>query len=306
MGRGGSWRVGRLLGAEVRITPSLLVMGLLLVLLYAPQFDELGANSYLVAATLVVGLFVSVFVHEIAHVAAARAFGMRVPSVTLHLLGGETEVLGASRRPAQEFVIAVVGPLASFLIGIVALQSSRGLEPGVPYAVLWSIGVLNLLLAAVNMLPGLPLDGGRVFRALLWWITGNEHLGVVVAARLGQLAAAGLVLWVLLTTELGTAFSIARLALAALVAVFLWQGATASLVVERQLAWAEHIDLGRLARPGRAPADAPPLRIDLSGREALLAMSAQPAAVYALVDAAGRSDSFLLATDVDRVFREGP
>src|SRR5690606_2165071 len=158
---------------------SLLVMGLILVLVFAPQFDRLGGNPYVVAAVFVLALYASILVHEIAHVVAARAFGMRVPSVTLHLLGGETYLEGESRRPVQEFVTAVVGPLTSLAIGLAAWWTALQLPPGLAYAVLWSVGFINILVAGFNMLPGLPLDGGRVFRALIWGVTGNESAGVL-------------------------------------------------------------------------------------------------------------------------------
>ena len=132
--------------------------------------------------------------HELAHVAAARGFGMRVHSVTLHLLGGETSIEGESRRPFQELWIAIVGPLTSAAIGVVALAVGRSLD-GTSATLLAAIGLVNLLVAAFNMIPGLPLDGGRVLRALIWGVTGREVLGIRVAAWIGRLTAVVAVVW---------------------------------------------------------------------------------------------------------------
>ena len=146
----------------------------------------------MVAAIFVVALYVSVFLHEVAHVVAARSFGMRVPSVTLHLLGGETAIEGESRTPWQELVTAIVGPLVSLAIGLGA-ESGRPARwsPGVLHDVVWSVGWVNILIAVFNMLPGLPLDGGRVFKAVVWQLTGREQTGTRVAAWIGRFAAVG-------------------------------------------------------------------------------------------------------------------
>ena len=98
----GTWRLGRLGGVDLLIKPSIVLMGVVLVVLFTPRFDDRSdANPYALATAFVIALYVSVLVHELAHVFAARQFGMRVQSVTLHLLGGETLIEGESRTPWQ-------------------------------------------------------------------------------------------------------------------------------------------------------------------------------------------------------------
>ncbi|MFD1858587.1 hypothetical protein EHW97_09105 [Aeromicrobium camelliae] len=301
----GTWRIGRVAGAELLIRPSLLAMGLVLVLVFAPQFDRLGGNPYAIAAVFVVALYASILVHEVAHVVAARAFGMRVPSVTLHLLGGETHLEGESRRPLQEFVIAVVGPLTSLGIGFAAWWTALQLPPGLTYAVLWSVGFINVLVAGFNMLPGLPLDGGRVFRALIWGLTGNESTGVIAAAWLGRLAAVALVVWAIVAADLDQPVSLTRSLLFAVVALFLWQGSSAALVHGRRLARVDRIVARELVdRSAPPPPDAPQLPAELRGRRLLVAMVEHPAHVYALVEPDGTVVGRLDASAVDRAYRE--
>ena len=115
----GSWRIARVGGVDILIAPSLLVMGAILVLVFAPRFDGGGATSGYQGATLFVfGLYTSVFLHELAHLVAARGFGLQVRSITLHLLGGETAIDSPGRTPLHEFVVSVAGPLVSIAIGV--------------------------------------------------------------------------------------------------------------------------------------------------------------------------------------------
>jgi Zn-dependent protease len=119
--RSGTWRIARVVGVDVLIKPSLLVMGAALVVLFAPRWEDRGSTSpYVLAAVFVVSLYVSVLVHELAHVLVARAYRMQVASVTLHLLGGETLIEGESRTPGQELATSISGPLASLAIALAA------------------------------------------------------------------------------------------------------------------------------------------------------------------------------------------
>src|SRR4051794_19586032 len=111
-------RWARLGGVDMIIRPSVVIMALVLVALIAPRLRVGGIEyPYLIGGVIVLSIYVSVLIHELAHVLAARAYGMQVDSVTLHLLGGETLVVGESRRPLQELVISGVGPLMSGLLG---------------------------------------------------------------------------------------------------------------------------------------------------------------------------------------------
>jgi Zn-dependent protease len=304
----GTLRFGRLGGADLLARPSLLVMGVVLVVLFAPRFAaQERLDAYLLAAGFVLALYVSVLVHELAHLAVARAYGMRVPSVTLHLLGGETAIEGESRTPGQELVTSAVGPLASFAIGLVALLVADR-TTGVTSDLWWSVGWVNLLVAAFNMLPGLPLDGGRVLRAIIWRATGSERRGVVVTAWIGRTAAVALGVWVLVRALQGQTWGTRwwlDVVLAAFVAAFLWVGATAALRGADRGTRMNGLRADLLARP--LPDDVSPhwpvLPAHARGTALLRAMTARPAETYLLVDDDQHPVGVLLATDVDDAYR---
>ncbi|MGQ2912966.1 site-2 protease family protein [Aeromicrobium sp.] len=304
----GTVRFGRLAGADLLARPSLLLMGVVLVVLFAPRFAvEASTNAYVVAASFVLALYVSVLVHELAHLAVARSFGMRVPTVTLHLLGGETAIEGESRTPWQELVTSVVGPLASLAIGLLAHGIADG-STGVARDLWWSIGWVNLLVAAFNMLPGLPLDGGRVLRAIIWQVTGSERRGVVATAWIGRLAALALGVLVVVRAVQGAAWG-ARwwidVLLVGFVAFFLWTGATAALRGADRGARMNALRADELGRPlaDDVSPEWPRLSVRARGTTLLRAMTAHPADVYLLVDDDDRPVGILLASDVDTAYR---
>jgi Zn-dependent protease len=281
-------------------------MGVALVVLFAPRFDdETDTNPYAVTAVFVVALYVSILLHEVAHVVAARSFGMRVPTITLHLLGGETAVEGESRTPWQELVTAIVGPLASLAIGLAARAWADGTDPGVLHDVVWSIAWVNILVAAFNLLPGLPLDGGRVFRAIVWKVTGHEATGIRFAGWLGRLTAVGVVVAVLLFIDRSES-AVLDVVLALVVAWFLWEGASHALRTASRTARINGLHARLLLDPAMpAPDDAPHLPVDLQGTALLRAMAARPAEVYVLEEPDGSVAGVLLASRVDTAYRDG-
>ncbi len=301
----GGWRVGRIAGADVIVRPSLLLMGFVLVIVFAPQFDALGAgpNPYLTAVVFVVSLYLSVLLHELAHLAAARWFGMTVPAVELHLLGGETRIEGDSRHPWQEFTTSFVGPLTSLVIGLAALWAT-GSTTGVVYAVLWSLGFINVLIAGFNMLPGLPLDGGRVLRSAIWAVTGSEARGVRVAGWIGRGSAVALLALAVLIMFSDDTFAIGRALLVVAVALFLWQGASHALKHGVAIAKMGALSAHRLMRVESPPRGAVPISVSLAGRDLLVAMAENPANAYALIDSRGIVVGTLFSSTVDRAYRE--
>ncbi len=278
-------------------------MGVVLVALFAPRFDDRsGANPYALATAFVIALYVSVFIHELAHVFVARRFGMRVQSVTLHLLGGETLIEGESRTPWQEFAISIAGPLTSLAIGLGAWSASAGMADGTTHDVVRSVAYVNVLVAIFNMLPGLPLDGGRVFRAIIWQVTGREETGIRIAAWFGRAAAIGIVAFALSRgsgRELG-----ANLVIALLVGWFLWQGAGQALRHASRSSRVNLLHARSLADTQHSPpTGAPQLAADLHGAELLRAMAAKPADVYALIESDGSVLGSLSTRTVDDAYR---
>lgn len=156
--------------------------------------------------------FASILAHELGHAFEARHRGIRVEGVTLFLFGGVTEMTSHSHRPRDEFAIAAVGPWVSLLCGAVfglVAAAATTLDPGLgrPISdVAGLLGWLNVALAAFNVIPGAPLDGGRVLRAALWWMLGDRHRAIRITARLGQALGAVLVafgVWVYASTPSG-------------------------------------------------------------------------------------------------------
>src|SRR6266508_2384475 len=206
---GTSWRVGRIAGVEVRVDSSWVVIALLITysmylrasVLY-PELSGSGAVALGILATVL--FFGSVLVHEFAHALVYQARGIRVQDITLFLFGGATRARVESRGPGDEFLIALVGPLTSGLLaalfGIVAgLGSDLLTRPlaGTFGYLAWT----NLLLAGFNLVPGFPLDGGRLLRAAIWKATGSLGRATRIASVAGQgvgwlLVAAG-VAWLL-------------------------------------------------------------------------------------------------------------
>jgi Zn-dependent protease/CBS domain-containing protein len=142
-------------------------------------------------------LFVSVLVHELAHATMARAEGLGTGNITLYMFGGLASLNGQPAQPSSELKIAVVGPAASFLIGTIFFLADEAFLRGTTHRaigqVLRHMGVVNWILAGFNILPGLPLDGGRVLRALLWHFNKNFRISTQIAIRAGLMIAITLV-----------------------------------------------------------------------------------------------------------------
>jgi Zn-dependent protease/CBS domain-containing protein len=206
---GTAWRVARIAGIEVRVDSSWAVIALLITysmyLRLAVLYPELEGGGAAGLAILSAGLFFgSVLVHELAHALVAQARGIRVQDITLFLFGGATRAKVESRGPADEFLIALVGPLTSGLLaGLFGIVAGLGREV-LSRPLAGTLGYLawtNLLLAAFNLVPGFPLDGGRLLRAAIWKATNNLARATQIASLSGQgvgwlLVAAG-VAWLL-------------------------------------------------------------------------------------------------------------
>ena len=191
---GTSWRVGRVAGVEVRVDSSWAVIALLVTYtmylrssIVYPELSGAGAVGIAVLATVL--FFGSVLVHELAHALVSEARGIRVQDITLFLFGGATRARVDSRGPGDEFLITVVGPLTSLLLaGLFGLGNLAG-RNALPPPLAGTLGYLawvNLLLAAFNLVPGFPLDGGRLLRSAIWKATGNLRRATRIASVAGQ------------------------------------------------------------------------------------------------------------------------
>jgi Zn-dependent protease/CBS domain-containing protein len=206
----GSLRLGRIAGIEIGIHYSWMLIFILfstsLSLAFFPQASPNKApQAYWMGGILVtLMLFVSVLVHELAHSLVAQAKGIPVRSITLFIFGGVSNLEEESKRPGIEFVMAIAGPATSLMLAIVFWILFQALQPGpffnglfrfdgrLPQPTIVGAGLLylaliNISLAAFNILPGFPLDGGRVLRSIVWGATGNLVRATNVAATIGRL-----------------------------------------------------------------------------------------------------------------------
>jgi Zn-dependent protease/CBS domain-containing protein len=194
-------KLGRVLGIEVGLHYSWFLIALLITLSLVGQFQATqrqwgGAAIWLTAVVTALLFFSALILHELSHAVTARARGLPVGAITLFALGGVSRIEREPDRPATEFLIGIVGPLTSALVGVACLGLAWALgwtpttDPSTPpVAVLVWLGYINFGLAVFNMIPGYPLDGGRVLRGLAWWVTGDAARSTRLAARTGQATA---------------------------------------------------------------------------------------------------------------------
>lgn len=193
----GSLRLGTIAGIGIEIHFSwFIIFGLVAMSLALDWFPGtvpgLAVSSYWIAgATASLLLFGSVLVHELAHSLVAKARGMPVKSITLFVFGGVSSIEREPNRPGIEFQMAFVGPLSSAILGAIAwvIALAIGSSSRLLAAVFNYLAIVNILLAVFNLLPGLPLDGGRVLRAIVWKVSGSLHTATAWASRTGQFLA---------------------------------------------------------------------------------------------------------------------
>ncbi|MGW7055511.1 site-2 protease family protein [Streptomyces sp. NPDC054887] len=245
---GGGLLMGRPFGVPVYVAPSWFLVAALITWVFGGQLDrvlpELGNLRYLVSLFFAVAFYASVLVHELAHTVAALRFKLPVRRIQLQFFGGVSEIEKESETPGREFVLAFVGPLLSLVLGGVFYAGMRIVEPGtVPGVLLAGLMISNLIVAAFNLLPGLPLDGGRMLRAIVWKITGKPMSGTIAAAWVGRALAVAVLIGLPLLThtgalgnsteDIGGMETVTDALLAAILAAIIWTGAGNSLRMAR-------------------------------------------------------------------------
>jgi Zn-dependent protease len=235
----GTFRIGQIGGVDVLVRSSWLLVAALISVMLAPAIDRvqpgLGGWKYVAGLAFAVLLYLSVLLHEASHALMAKRYGLPVKSITLHFLGGVTEIDGEPDTPGREFGVSVVGPLTSIAVGLVAIPLAM-LAPDrslLEFAAKALAGA-NLLVGVLNLVPGLPLDGGRVLRAGVWKVTGNPHQGTIVAGWGGRVAAVLVVLYPLVSEIFfGRRPNVTDYVFAFVIASFLWSGASQSIMSAR-------------------------------------------------------------------------
>ncbi|MFI8964273.1 site-2 protease family protein [Streptomyces sp. NPDC053493] len=240
--------MGRPFGVPVYVAPSWFLVAALITWVFGDQIErvlpELGAARYLVSLFFAIAFYASVLVHELAHTIAALRFKLPVRRIQLQFFGGVSEIEKETETPGREFLLAFVGPLLSLVLAGIFYATLYAVEPGtVPGVLLGGLMISNLIVAVFNLLPGLPLDGGRMLRAVVWKITGNAMTGTVAAAWVGRALAVTVLIGLPLLTRTGllgnsTAdidgfTTVTDALLAAILAAIIWTGAGNSLRMAR-------------------------------------------------------------------------
>jgi Zn-dependent protease len=222
--------IARPFGIPVYVSPAWLIFAALLVVMYATSVEQgvgTTADRYLVASAFVVLLYASVLVHELAHCVVARWFHLTVRRVLLYPLGGYSEIEQEAATPGREAAMSAAGPVVSLGLAGIGYELARVMPPGLPHAVVAQLYIANLFVGIFNLLPGLPLDGGRIFRAGIWKLTGKQYSATIAAAWAGRVLAVAMALFALVSERSSTSsFSWLWLVV---IAVFIWFQSTQSI-----------------------------------------------------------------------------
>ena len=195
MGEG--WQLLRIRGIPLRIHPSWFLILALATVAFQQQYSQQFAAQtqeawlWLIGLLTALLLFLSVLLHELGHSLVALSQGVKVRSITLFLLGGVASVERECPTAMGSFWVAAAGPLVSLVLSALLLLGSHSASHASPllWAMVSELGGLNLILALFNLLPGLPLDGGLILKALVWQFTGSQRKGIQVATASGKVLA---------------------------------------------------------------------------------------------------------------------
>jgi Zn-dependent protease len=283
--------LGHVRGVPIVVSPSWLLIGLLLTLVYGPVLhsavgDISGSTAYLAAVGFSVLFAACVLAHELGHTLVSTGLGYPVHRVVLFVLGGVSEIDGEPRRARHELFIAAAGPAVSVALAGVGFAGYAVTDPASLVGVLsvllaWS----NVVLAAFNLLPGLPLDGGRILRATVWGFGASSAVSTRVAAWAGRVLAVLVVaagVWLARGED-----ALASAVLTTLLGGYLWVSATQSLKVAKLVDALPGVRVDQLLRPGLLVPG------NLSVAEALRRVWHSDARGLVLVDAAQRPSAIV-------------
>lgn len=248
-------RLATIGGVPVYLGWSWLIIGGLIVFLIGPGVASTHGpvTGYGVAVVYALSLLLSVLAHEAAHAVTARSFGHTVHRVVADLWGGHTAFEASRATPATQAAVAVVGPLANALLALACFLASAALDTGLVASVLGGIAFVNAALAVLNMLPGLPLDGGQIVESLVWGVTGDQGRARVAAGLLGRAMVIVIVVVIVgLPLLRGQQPSLSTMVWTMLIAAFLWSGASSAIAHGRALGQLSGLDVGALIEPAAA------------------------------------------------------
>jgi len=260
--------LGHPFGVPLRLSTSWFLGAAIIAWIFAPVVERWlllePPWTLVVGASFAVLLGLSVLAHEMAHAVMAQHFGLQVRSMTIHLIGGVTTMEAETKRPWVDFTIAVVGPLTSLLVGGVAWLGYLMAPEGTVFAfVTWQLTAANLIVGVLNLVPALPLDGGRLLRDVVWAASGREYIGTVVAGWTGRGFALLVAFLAVLPALLGRP-DVIWLAWGLLLAGFIWFEASRSLKYAGMTRAITRLAVSDLLRPAALVAHDTPLATALS------------------------------------------
>jgi len=228
--------IARPFGIPVIISPYWFLIAGVFIFLYAHEWNSglHGSTRYAVAAVFVVLLYASVLVHELSHSLVARRFRLPVRRILLYPLGGISEIEQEPQTPGRELAVSAAGPALSLVLAAAGYGLTKlvpgGTVGGEIVAQLWWA---NLVVGLFNLLPGLPLDGGRMLRAAIWQVTKKPAASTIAAAWAGRVLAIALVVPFIVTAASGDSSDMQAMLWLAVIAAFMWIGATQAIRATR-------------------------------------------------------------------------
>jgi Zn-dependent protease len=247
--------LGRIAGIPVVLAYSWFIIAAFTVIVYGPVLQHndpsLGLTAYLVAFAYAVLLLLSVLVHELAHALTAKLYHWPTQKIVLNLWGGHTQFESFTASPGRSVLVALAGPAANFLLAgggwlLVSTAGLTGVADILANIFVWA----NLLIGIFNVLPGLPLDGGRLVESAVWKATGSQEKGTVAAGWGGRIIVIALAVWFIVLPLLsGGRLDMSFVLITALVGSFLWMGASASIQQARLRGRLYLVDAAALAEP---------------------------------------------------------
>jgi len=254
--------LARPFGIPVYISPYWFVIAGVFIVIYARDLASTfhGPTRFVIAAAFVVLLWLSVLVHELSHSLVARGYGLPVRRILLYPLGGFSEIEREPQTPGREFLVSAAGPALSLLLaavgyGLTYVTSAGTIGGTLIHQLIWA----NLVVGGFNLLPGLPLDGGRMLRAVIWKVTGRPATSTVVAAWAGRVIGVGLFALVLAPPVQARIGGLYTVVWVAVIAAFMWTGAGQAIKATRLRERLPTLQARRLARKAVSVAANTPL-----------------------------------------------
>ena len=252
--------IARPFGIPVIVSPYWFLIAGVFIVIYANDLSTTlhGSTRYFVAAAFVILLYLSVLVHELSHSIVALGYGLPVRRILLYPLGGISEIEREPQTPLREFLVSAAGPVLSLLLGAAGWGLTRVFTTGISGTLVRQLMVANIIVGVFNLLPGLPLDGGRMLRAVVWKITKRPATATITAAWAGRLLAIALLVMIPFYSGRLSGGEMVSTLWVAVIAAFMWIGAGQSIRATKFRERLPELQARRLARRAiSVPANTP-------------------------------------------------